>query len=114
MFNFFGNSVSEQDKFQYIHKIQELQEQVKILKTRLDNINEGTYNAPFGLDFSLMNAFSIERLVQAGDPVTVIGYVFTTEISDNSSKKEIREWTLRCSEKTHEELVKEFTKYKLK
>ena len=113
MFNFFDNSISDRER-QYIHNIKELQEQVKILKTRLDNIKEGTYNASFGFDFTRMNVFSIERLVSEGAPATVISFVWTSEISDNSSKQEISQWYFGCSEKTHEELVQEFNKYKLK
>jgi hypothetical protein len=112
MFGFFEknsfNSLSDREHL-YIRNIQELQEQVKTLKAKY----EGTYDASFCFDFSRMNPFSIERLVSNGAPATVISFIWKSEISDNSSKNEISQWYFGCSEKTHEELVQEFTKYKL-
>ena len=60
----------------------------------------------FAADWKRMNAFSIERIVQDGVAVTMIGYCKGPE-----DKPEVGEWCFRCNQDTHERLVEEFRQY---
>jgi hypothetical protein len=80
-------------------------------------------NASFSIDWDAMKAFSVERNWNNGFPVTIIGYMLSepvihTEGESGESrvtyKDFVREWTLHCSGKKHEELIKEFNTWKAK
>jgi len=74
---------------------QEKEELEKLLESELDGSIE--------IDFSKINAFSIERTINDCRICTSIGYL----LKDNS----IEEWVFYCSIEKHEELVKKFKKY---
>lgn len=64
--------------------------------------------APVSLDFIGMNAFSIERVLDANKiPHTIIGY-FVKNKEGNPINKE---WYLYCSEEIHSTLVTQFNEY---
>ena len=69
-------------------------------------IESQTRVEPMSVDFDGMRAFSIERLVSSGEPVTIIGYWITED--GNST---MGEWLLHCSSETHGSLVERFEYY---
>ena len=69
-------------------------------------IESQTRVEPMSVDFDGMRAFSIERLVRSGEPVTLIGYWIT---GDGNST--MGEWLLHCSSETHGSLVERFEYY---
>ena len=69
-------------------------------------IESQTRVEPMSVDFDGMRAFSIERLVRSGEPVTIIGYWITED--GNST---VGEWLLHCSSETHGSLVERFEYY---
>ena len=69
-------------------------------------IESQTRVEPMSVDFDGMRAFSIERLVRSGEPVTLIGY-WITEDGDST----MGEWVLHCSSETHVSLVERFEYY---
>lgn len=69
-------------------------------------IESQTRVEPMSVDFDGMRAFSIERLVSSGEPVTLIGYWITED--GNST---VGEWLLHCSSETHGSLVERFEYY---
>jgi hypothetical protein len=111
MFNFFGKSDSEHEKF-LVWKIQELQAQVDSLKATLKDFNEGTYNSTFAIDFNVLKVIAIVRTTVNDYPKTVIGYLLPEGSPEKGYFEQVREWNFYCSEEQHEKLVAEFNKYK--
>lgn len=73
--------------------------------------------ASYSVDWSTMNAFSIERMREGDTNKTIIGYILvepvvTTE-NDVTYRDVVREWTLYCSHEEHQRLVAEFDKWKV-
>ena len=76
--------------------------------------------ASYAIDWDAMKVFSVERLWDNGIPKTILGYMLSEPMVTTSGegvervteKDVIREWTLYCSAEKHEQLVKEFTKWK--
>ena len=62
------------------------------------------YESDVEVDFEFMNAFSVERTLLGGVPVTSVGYF--------DKHNTTREWFLYTSEETHQRLVNEFREYK--
>lgn len=97
---FFDNEVNkriEDIKEEYEKKIEELNE-------TLDRIEDDNLDASIAFDFPQMNVFSIERVSYKTDHYkTVIGYTL------NGS---VKEWSLYCSLKQHENLVNSYNEYK--
>ncbi len=89
----------------------ELQSKVDALNLQMEEINAATLKAAsltsMVVDFSNIDAFSIERNVSDDVPHTVIGYW----LADGTGVKSLHEWYLGCSEETHERLVSEFKEY---
>jgi hypothetical protein len=54
----------------------------------------------FEVDFKAMNAFSFERTIEKGIPVTIVGY--------RGKNGEIALWYLYCSEENHKRLAEQF------
>jgi len=114
MFNFFGKSVSENERFK-AWKIQELQAQVDSLKATLKDINQGTYNSTFAIDFNVLKVITIVRTTTVNDyPKTVIGYLLPEGSPEKGYFEQVREWNFYCSEEQHEKLVTEFNRHKNK
>jgi hypothetical protein len=59
------------------------------------------------VDFSNIDAFSIERNTSYGLACTIIGYW----VEDKDGVKANQEWFLFCSDETHEKIVSEFKKH---
>ena len=113
MFNFFGKANKVQKL--KLDEIQNLQSQVDALKATLKDINEGTYNSTFAIDFNAIKVFSIERTTTTNNyPKTVIGYLLPEGSPEKGYFEQVREWGLSCSEEQHEKLVAEFNKHKSK
>ena len=71
--------------------------------------------APFAINWSIMNAFSIERQWENGSHRTIIGYMLQEPVVVTegavTTKDVVREWTLYCSATEHERLVNEFNEF---
>lgn len=113
-------------------KVRELQHEIERLE-QLVKSDEVAYNAlvefydkrnkeledpardlPVALNFGSMDAFSVERMVQNGSPVTVVGYKLRKDVRHNNGTDttyEIKEWYLYCSDKVHKDVVKQFNEY---
>lgn len=109
-------------------EIDALGRELNLLKIKNDNLSRkveeyearlvGEYSkASYAVDWSTMNAFSIERMREGDVNKTIIGYmlaepVVTTE--DNVTYKDVvREWALYCSHDEHQRLVKEFEAWRV-
>jgi hypothetical protein len=99
MFNF----TSEKNKtiMEYEEIITQQNKQIAELSS---NPYNSLYESDVEVDFEFMNAFSVERTLLGGVPVTSVGYF------DRQNKT--REWFLYTSEETHQRLVNEFREYK--
>jgi len=100
------NLKMENDKLKYANNAYQ-----KRLETEMST-------ASVALNWTAMNAFSVERMWDNGLPKTVIGYILAepviyTEGDDQrvTHKDVVCEWTLYCSAEKHEELVKEFKEW---
>ena len=79
-----------------------LEQRIKQLQDKLDEIESSTFNQPCAVDYYFMRAFSVERVMWQGQPTTVIGYF---------NEKEVRQWYLYISETEHQRLTKSFAEY---
>lgn len=84
-------------------RIELLQEQLAALRSEQA---KAVADSGFAVDWNRMGAYSIERIVQDGRPVTVVGH-WTGPNHENVS-----EWCFHCNQDTHERLVEEFRKYR--
>lgn len=73
------------------------------MQRHFDSITSKQLACSASIDFVAMNAFSIERNIKDGNPVTIIGYWKNEE-----DKKKLGEWYVYCDEAVHEKLVKQF------
>jgi hypothetical protein len=88
-----------------------------VYKNRLEN---EMANASFAVDWDAMKVFSVERMWENGLPKTVLGYMLSEPVVTTEGEGEqrvtykdiVREWTLYCSAEKHEQLVKEFIKWR--
>ena len=90
-----------------------LQRQLQEIRSRE---NQEYSKASYSVDWTAMNAFSVERIREGGGFKTLIGYMMsepavTTE-NDITYKDVVREWTLYCSHEEHQRLVAEFNEWK--
>ena len=99
MFNF----TSKKDK-----TIMEYEEIITQKNEKIAELSSNPYNSLYEsdveIDFEFMNAFSVERTLLGGVPVTSVGYF--------DKHNTTREWFLYTSEETHQRLVNEFREYK--
>ena len=99
MFNF----TSKKDK-----TIMEYEEIITQKNEKIAELSSNSYNSLYEsdveIDFEFMNAFSVERTLLRGVPVTSVGYF--------DKHNNTREWFLYTSEETHQRLVNEFREYK--
>lgn len=93
-------------------RIAELESEVESLKKQNDEylkqLRGQVSKASFSVNWELMQAFSVERMLANGVVKTVIGYFDPTQPSTSSA---VREWTLYCSPEEHERLVEDFKTY---
>lgn len=88
----------------------ELQRRVDSLQSELDQLKKKVFAdaaaASMVVDFSNIDAFSVERNVKKGVAQTIIGHWLV----DKDGVKSSGEWLLYCSAETHEKIVEEFKK----
>lgn len=98
---------------------QSLQNEVKHLQRIIADINNEIHNTDFAIDWKAIRAFSVERNVSNNMPATIIGYFVSVPVLSSDGemvvmRDEVKEWTLRCSDARHRELVAEFRKFNAK
>ena len=89
-------------------------ELVEFYDKRNKELEDPARDLPVTLNFGAIDAFSVERIVQNGSPVTVVGYKLRKDVRHNNSTDttyEIKEWYLHCSDKVHKDVVKQFNDY---
>lgn len=88
-------------------RIEELEADNNRLRTeQLQEIKDDVQSSTFVVDWSKLEAFSLERMGDVRDAYTVIGYWSTRE----NGSKTVQEWKFYCSKEQHEKLAKEFEK----
>lgn len=89
-------------------------ELVEFYDKRNKELEDPARDLPVALNFGSMDAFSVERMVQNGSPVTVVGYKLRKDVRHNNGTDttyEIKEWYLYCNDKVHKDVVKQFNDY---
>ena len=89
-------------------------ELVEFYDKRNKQLEDPARDLPVALNFGSMDAFSVERMVQNGSPVTVVGYKLRKDVRHNNGTDttyEIKEWYLYCNDKVHKDVVKQFNDY---
>lgn len=89
-------------------------ELVEFYDKRNKELEDPARDLPVTLNFGSMDAFSVERMVQNGSPVTVVGYKLRKDVRHNNGTDttyEIKEWYLYCNDKVHRDVVKQFNDY---
>jgi hypothetical protein len=66
------------------------------------SIQKRIEQSEFEIDFKAIKAFSIERSLENGQAITIIGY---KDKDDND-----KEWNFTCSEEKHKQLAEQFRK----
>lgn len=95
----FGFSAKEQIIDKQNEYIKKLETENAEYETLIENLNDVS-RAAFLVDFTKINAFSIERIVyKDGHAKTVIGHILNGEI---------REWNLGCTLEQHNQIAQEF------
>lgn len=84
-------------------RIELLQEQLAALRSEQA---KAVADSGFAVDWNRMGAYSIERIIQDGRAVTVVGH-WTGPNDEN-----VGEWCFHCNQATHERLVEEFLQYR--
>jgi hypothetical protein len=97
-------------------QIQTLKNENSYLKGIVDKVNDDLQNAEVAIDWKSMRAFSVERMVSDGRPATNIGYFVQEPVVSSDGEMVVmhdivKEWTIRCSEARHHDLVKQFKAY---
>ena len=64
-------------------------------------------NGPFKINFHTMNAFSVERNLNDGIPVTIIGY----KVIGQYGEETVREWYIHANDEAHADIVGDFEHY---
>jgi uncharacterized protein Veg len=76
----------------------------RLRKQKKDAVTADVQSSTFVIDWSNMNAFSIERMGEYAEAYTIIGYWNKNE----SGVAYVAEWKFYCSQEQHEKLAKEF------
>lgn len=85
--------------------IEQLEARIKQMELeKIDAIKADVNSSEFKIDWSKMDAFSIERMGDHQSSYTVIGYFLT----DENNVKHVHEWKFYCSQEQHNKLAKEF------
>lgn len=83
--------------------IRVLNNEVKSLGRKVDELTASYRDQPMVVDFAAMNAFAVERNFYDGRPTTIIGHFVHEE-----NRTEVKEWYLYCNDETHAKIVKQF------
>lgn len=89
-------------------------ELVEFYKKRDQELKDEARDLPVTLNFGCIDAFSVERIVNDGLPCTVVGYKLRQDSRENNitnTTYQIKEWYLRCNDKVHKDIVKQFNEY---
>ncbi len=85
-------------------------QRIELLQEQLANLRseqaQAVADSSFAVDFNRMRAYSIERIIQDGRPVTVIGHWC------GPNDENVGEWSFHCNQATHEQLVEQFRQYR--
>ncbi len=85
--------------------ISQLEFRIKQLEhEKIDAIKADVNSSEFKIDWTKMDAFSIERMGDHQSSYTVIGYYMT----DEHKVKHVHEWKFYCSQEQHNKLANEF------
>lgn len=89
-------------------------ELVEFYKKRAQELKDEARDLPVTLNFGCIDAFSVERIVNDGLPCTVVGYKLRQDSRENNitnTTYQIKERYLRCNDKIHKDIVKQFNEY---
>ena len=85
-------------------------------KKRLDDHLIAAKDLDFAIDFDALEVFSIERMCINNEDKTIVGYWVEETVALEGKKigtqRTVREWTLYCSHRRHDDLVRAFRKWK--
>lgn len=85
--------------------IEQLEARIKQMELeKIDVIKADVNSSEFKINWSKMDAFSIERMGDHQSAYTVIGYYLT----DEHNVKHVHEWKFYCSQEQHNKLAMEF------
>ena len=88
-------------------RIAELEADNNRLRTvQSEEVKNDVQSSTFAIDWTKLDAFSIERMGDVRDAYTVIGYWSTRE----NGSKTVQEWKFYCSKEQHEKLAQQFEK----
>ena len=88
-------------------RIAELEADNNRLRTeQSEEVKKDVQSSNFVIDWTKLDAFSIERMGDVRDAYTVIGYWSTRE----NGSKTVQEWKFYCSKEQHEKLAQQFEK----
>lgn len=112
MFNFFETTqlkrkIKEQEEMidRRDEDINRLQHRIKGMELdKVDAIKNDVNTSEFKIDWTKMDAFSIERMGDSQSAYSVIGYYMT----DEHNVKHVHEWKFYCSREQHNKLAEEF------
>ena len=94
-------------QLEYLDRIEALKKSVSELCDLRDaNWKSDVSDASIGIDFDKINAFSVERNRDNGEPRTIIGYL--------KPNGEVGEWYYDCTLEMHNELVLQFNVHRNK
>ena len=79
----------------------------RLREEKEEEVRKDVQSSTFVIDWRNMDAFSVERMGDAKEAYTIIGYYVVNE----HSKREVAEWKFYCSQKQHDKLAKEFAEY---
>jgi hypothetical protein len=79
----------------------------RLREEKADEVRADVQSANFVIDWKVMNAFSVERMGDAKEAYTIIGYWNKNE----SGLAYVAEWKFYCSLEQHQKLAKEFSEY---
>ena len=85
-----------------------------IYDKRNKELDDASRDLPMTLNFGAMGAFSVERLMKNGSPVTVVGYFVNERVPEGDrivTVQKVKEWYLHCSDRVHKDIVKQFNEY---
>lgn len=109
--------VSEYKYYREKSRAEALQKELNSLQVAynalLENASSEIADAKLVIDFSKINAFSIERTFDSNQrPITSIGYLLDEETVEKGDKityaSKVKEWRYYCSIERHDELIDEF------
>ena len=82
----------------------------RLREEKEEEVRKDVQSVEFVIDWKNMDAFSVERMGDAKEAYTIIGYYVVNE----NDKREVAEWKFYCSLDQHNKLAKEFKESKKK